>query len=95
MKLLKLSFSFLQALHIELDHIRNREDKVIQDNRQLLERISSLEKECASLSLELKATQNEYEQEVKAHRETEKSRLVSKEEANMEEVKGLLNILFI
>lgn len=60
-----------------------------------MERISTLEKECASLELELKATQNKYEQEVKAHRETEKSRLVSKEEANMEEVKGLQITLFI
>lgn len=61
------------------------------DNRQLSERVSSLEKDCASLSLELKAAQNRYHQEVRAHEETERSRLVSKEEANLEVVKGTRN----
>jgi len=65
-----------------------REGKLTEDNRQLSERVSSLEKECASLSLELKATENRYQQEVRAHEETERSRLVSKEEANLEVVKG-------
>jgi len=65
-----------------------REGKLTEDNRQLSERVSSLEKECASLSLELKAAENRYQQEVRAHEETERSRLVSKEEANLEVVKG-------
>jgi len=65
-----------------------REGKLTEDNRQRSERVSSLEKECASLSLELKATENRYQQEVRAHEETERSRMVSKEEANLEVVKG-------
>jgi hypothetical protein len=36
----------------------------------------------------LKASENRYQQEVRAHEETERSRLVSKEEANLEVVKG-------
>lgn len=59
-----------------------------EDNRQLVERVSTLEKECASLGLELKAAENRYQQEVRAHQATERSRLVSKEEANLEVVKG-------
>lgn len=55
---------------------------------QLVERISTLEKECAGLELELKAAQNRYQQEVKAHEETERSRMLNKEEANLEVVKG-------
>ena len=54
----------------------------------LNEKVSSLEKECASLELELKAANNRYQQEVRAHEETERNRLVSKEEANLEVVKG-------
>lgn len=58
------------------------------DNRQLNERISELEKEAATLTLELKAAQARYDQEVVAHQETERSRMLSKEEANLEVVKG-------
>lgn len=58
------------------------------DNRQLTEKISALEKEAASLTLELKAAQARYNQEVVAHQETERSRILSKEEANLEVVKG-------
>lgn len=79
----------LQSLHIELDRCRQREDKLMIDNRQLTEKVSTLEKECASLGLELKAAQNRYNQEVRAHEETERSRMVSKEEANLEVVKAL------
>ena len=78
----------LQSLHGELEQAKLREGKLTEDNRQLSERVSSLEKECASLSLELKAAENRYQQEVRAHEETERSRLVSKEEANLEVVKG-------
>jgi Rho-associated protein kinase 1 len=53
-----------------------------------MEKVSTLEKECASLELELKAAQNRYQQEVRSHEETERTRLVNKEEANMEVVKG-------
>jgi Rho-associated protein kinase 2 len=79
----------LQSLHGELEQAKMREGKLTEDNRQLSERVSSLEKECASLSLELKAAENRYQQEVRAHEETERSRLVSKEEANLEVVKAL------
>lgn len=79
----------LQSLHSELDRCRLREEKLTTDNRQLSERVSNLEKECASLGLELKAAQNRYHQEVRAHEETERSRLMSKEEANLEVVKAL------
>jgi chromosome segregation ATPase len=78
----------LQSLHGELEQAKQREGKLTEDNRQLSEKVSSLEKECASLSLELKAAENRYQQEVRAHEETERSRLVSKEEANLEVVKG-------
>jgi F0F1-type ATP synthase membrane subunit b/b' len=78
----------LQSLHGELEQAKQREAKLTEDNRQLSEKVSSLEKECASLSLELKAAENRYQQEVRAHEETERSRLVSKEEANLEVVKG-------
>lgn len=66
-----------------------REQKLSEDNRQLGERTSELEKECASLVLELKTAQNRYQQEVRAHEETEKSRLVNNEQANLEIVKGI------
>lgn len=78
----------LSALHLELEHSREKEEKAILDNRQLTERISALEKEAASLTLELKAAQARYNQEVVAHQETERSRILSKEEANLEVVKG-------
>lgn len=77
------------SLNGELDRSRQREDKITTDNRQLGERVSNLEKECAGLGLELKAAQNRYHQEVRAHEETERSKLVSKEEANLEVVKAL------
>lgn len=70
-------------------HSKVREQKLSDDNRQLQERTSKLEKECASLVLELKTAQNRYLQEVRAHEETEKSRLVNNEQANLEIVKGM------
>lgn len=76
------------SLTAELERYAQREQQSIQDNQTLNERISDLEKENATVNLELKNTQNRYNQEVTAHRETEKSRLMSKEEANMQEVKG-------
>lgn len=78
----------LSALHLELERSREKEEKATLDNRQLNERISALEKEAASLTLELKAAQARYNQEVVAHQETERSRILSKEEANLEVVKG-------
>ncbi|KAF7992936.1 hypothetical protein HCN44_005717 [Aphidius gifuensis] len=81
--------SRLSSLYTELERSREKEEKATQDNRQLNERVSALEKEAASLSLELKAVQSKYKQEVLAHHETERSRMLSKEEANMEAVKAL------
>lgn len=82
------------SLNTELDRCVHREHKAIEDNRCLSEKISELEKENASMNLELKSAQNRYHQEVKAHQETEKSRLLSKEEANMQEVKGTDDTFF-
>ncbi|XP_050529060.1 rho-associated protein kinase 1 isoform X3 [Daktulosphaira vitifoliae] len=81
--------SRLQACQNDLMHTKIREQKLSEDNRQLGERTSQLEKECASLVLELKTLQSRYQQEVRAHEETEKSRLVNNEQANLEIVKAL------
>ncbi|XP_046399463.1 rho-associated protein kinase 2 isoform X1 [Ischnura elegans] len=79
----------LQAAHLEVERWVVRGAKLAEDNRLLGERVSSLEKEVASLALELKASESRYRQEVAAHHETQHSCLVSKEEANLEVVKGL------
>lgn len=78
----------IQSLSAELERSQQRENKISVDNSQLTERVSFLEKECAGLDLELKTAQTLYQQEVRAHEETEKSRMLNKEEANMEVVKG-------
>lgn len=78
----------LQSANVDLDRIIHREQKFTQDNRILNEKVSELEKENATLDLELKSTHNLYQQEVKAHQETEKSKIAGKEEVNMQEVKG-------
>ncbi|XP_051861723.1 rho-associated protein kinase 1 isoform X2 [Drosophila albomicans] len=79
----------MQTLANDHERTLSREQKAQEDNRALLEKISELEKTHASLDFELKAAQGRYQQEVKAHQETEKSRLVSREEANLQEVKAL------
>ncbi|XP_020282768.1 rho-associated protein kinase 1 isoform X2 [Pseudomyrmex gracilis] len=81
----------LSTLQDELERSHEKEDKATQDNRQLTEKVSALEKEAASLTVELKAAQARYNQEVVAHQETERSRMLSKEEANLEVVKAKLN----
>lgn len=78
----------MSGLAEELERRNVRESKLSEDNRQLNEKVSTLEKECAGLELELKAAENRYQQEVKAHEETQKSRLLSNQQANMEVVKG-------
>ncbi|XP_015835681.1 rho-associated protein kinase 1 isoform X1 [Tribolium castaneum] len=80
-----------QNVNSELERSVQRERKILTDNTQLTEKVSTLEKECASLCLELKAAQNRYQQEVRAHEETERSRLLNKEEANLEVVKELMD----
>lgn len=79
----------LASMAHEMERGLVRESKLSEDNRLLTERVSCLEKECASLGLELKAAQNRYHQEVRAHEETQKSRLLSSQQANMEVVKAL------
>ncbi|XP_072937034.1 rho-associated protein kinase 2 [Epargyreus clarus] len=81
--------SRLNAAHAELDRSSNRLGQVVADNRQLSERMSSLEKECASLAHDLRTAQHLYQQELRAHQETQRSQLLSKQEANLELVKAL------
>ncbi|XP_023291208.2 rho-associated protein kinase 1 isoform X4 [Lucilia cuprina] len=79
----------LQTISNDLERAVTREQQAYEDNRVLTEKISDLEKSNASLDFELKAAQGRYQQEVKAHQETEKSRMLSREEANLQEVKAL------
>uniref|UniRef100_A0A182LX15 Rho-associated protein kinase let-502 n=1 Tax=Anopheles culicifacies TaxID=139723 RepID=A0A182LX15_9DIPT len=83
----------VQSMCADMERISAREQQVFADNRTLVDRISELEKEHASLQCELKAVQSRYEQEVQAHQETAKARLLNNEEANMQEVKALQNKL--
>lgn len=78
----------LNAAHAELERSSTRLAQIMADNRQLSERVSSLEKECASLAHEMRAAQHLYQQEVRAHQDTQRSQLLSKQEANLELVKG-------
>lgn len=80
--------SRLNAAHAELERSSTRLGQIMTDNRQLSERVSSLEKECASMAHDLRASQHLYQQEVRAHQETQRSQLLSKQEANLEVVKG-------
>ncbi|XP_014362191.2 rho-associated protein kinase 2 [Papilio machaon] len=79
----------LNAAHAELERCSTRMGQIMTDNRQLSERVSSLEKECASLTHELRASQHLYQQELRAHQDTQRSQLLSKQEANLEIVKAL------
>ncbi|KAF7268408.1 hypothetical protein GWI33_018469 [Rhynchophorus ferrugineus] len=80
----------LSSANKELDSLKEKESKTAADNQQLNERLSYLEKENAGLASELKTAQTLYRQEVEAHEETEKSRMMTREEANMEVVKDLM-----
>lgn len=84
----------LASLNKELDNVKQKEGKTAADNVHLNERVSYLEKENAGLTAELNTAQTRYQQEVKAHEETEKSRVLNKEEANMEVVKGEIFFCF-
>ncbi|CAG9768355.1 unnamed protein product [Ceutorhynchus assimilis] len=79
----------LLSINKELENVKQKESKTATDNAQLSEKVSYLEKENAGLCAELNTAQTRYQQEVKAHEETEKSRVLNKEEANMEVVKAL------
>ncbi|XP_053950446.1 rho-associated protein kinase 1 isoform X4 [Anastrepha ludens] len=88
-ELVKESENKLQTMSNDLERMAQREQQSHEDNRVLTEKISDLEKANASLDFEFKAMQGRYQQEVKAHQETEKSRMLSREEANLQEVKAL------
>lgn len=81
--------SKISTLHSDLERSSIREIKIVEDNRLLSEKISDLEKENASVELELKAVQNRYQQEIDNRQEIEKSQMVNKEETNVLEVKAL------
>lgn len=77
------------SLGADLERCVTREQQTIDENHNLMERISTLEKENATLGLEFNAAQNLYQQEVQAHQETEQSRVLNRDEANVQEVKAL------
>ncbi|CAH0726016.1 unnamed protein product, partial [Brenthis ino] len=81
--------SRLNAAQAELERSSTRLSQIMTDNRQLSERVASLEKECASMTHDLKTTQHLYQQELRAHQETQRSQMLSKQEANLELVKAL------
>uniref|UniRef100_A0A182N0K3 Rho-associated protein kinase let-502 n=1 Tax=Anopheles dirus TaxID=7168 RepID=A0A182N0K3_9DIPT len=83
----------VQSMCADMERISTREQQVFADNQTLVDRIAELEKEYASVQCELKAVQSRYEQEVQAHQDTAKARLLNNEEANMQEVKALQNKL--
>lgn len=76
----------MQTVSNDLERAMSREQQAHEDNRVLTEKISDLEKANAGLDFELKTAQSRYQQEVKAHQETEKTRMLSREEANLQEV---------
>lgn len=79
------------SLHSDMERCTKREMKALDDNRCLNEKISEMEKENASIELELKAVQNRYQQELNTRQEIEKSRMANKADdmASMQEVKSL------
>ena len=78
-----------QVLVNELERTKERQVNNIAENRRLCDRIVEMEKKIASLELELKAMTSKYHQEVRAHQETEESRMGNREEASAEVVKAL------
>ena len=62
-----------QMLQSELDKTRDRENRLLDDNKALLDKLVETEKSSTSLELQLKALSAKYEQEVKAiHSEMER-----------------------
>jgi chromosome segregation ATPase len=78
-----------QVLVNELERTKEREASNLSENKRLSEKIVDMEKRNASLELELKAMTSKYQQEVRAHLETEQTRSGTKEEASAEVVKAL------
>ncbi|XP_037977212.2 rho-associated protein kinase 2 isoform X2 [Plutella xylostella] len=79
----------LGAAHAETERAAARAARLAADNAALSERVAALEKECASLAHEQRAAAHLYQQELRAHRDTQRSQLLNKEEANLELVKAL------
>ncbi|XP_070506740.1 rho-associated protein kinase 2 isoform X4 [Chironomus tepperi] len=79
----------LLSLHENMERCTKREMKALDDNRHLSEKVSELEKENASIELELKAVQNRYQQELNTRQEIEKTRIAHKDDMSMQEVKSL------
>lgn len=79
----------LQTINLEIERNYAREQQIVEENRVLNEQVSRLEKENADLDVELKTSQQRHQYELKTHQEIERSQLVCKEEANMQEVKAL------
>lgn len=77
------------TLHGDIERCTKREMKALDDNRCLNEKISELEKENASIELELKAVQNRYQQELNTRQEIEKTKIAHKDDMSMQEVKSL------
>ena len=74
----------------ELERLRSEIDKCAIDSRVSNEKILALEKQCASMELELKAIHKRYNQEIREYEKSEKSRLAKTNvEANLEIVKAL------
>lgn len=79
----------LQTVNNDLERSLLREQQGMQEQLLLNEKITTLEKEYASVDLELNQVKKLYQQEVKARQENEKSRALNEEEAKIQEVKSL------
>ena len=78
-----------QVLINELERTKERQVTNMAENKRLCDKIVEMEKKSASLELELKAMTSKYQQEVRAHQQTEESRSGNREEASVEVVKAL------
>lgn len=79
----------VHSLSNDIERNLNREQITIEENRNLIEKVSILEKENATVQLEFKAIQNRYQQEVKMQQDHEKSRSVNKDDVDIMELKEL------
>lgn len=82
----------LASAQAELARVLARLARAETSERQLVERLAVQEKQTAGLALELKTAQQRLQQEVRAHQHTQRSQMLSKEEANLELVKGIFPI---
>ncbi|XP_037073648.1 rho-associated protein kinase 1-like isoform X2 [Pollicipes pollicipes] len=75
----------------EADRLQGREATLQADASHQADRLVELEKQTASLQLELRAVSSKYEQEARALRELRQRRTANQQEANVELVKTQLN----